>query len=112
MLTALTYREHGHGVAADRLELTYDARFLRRKTVVMASGARLLVNLAQTTSLDHGGRLVTEDGTEIEVVAAREALLKVTGEDLARLAWHIGNRHTPCQINGETLFVFNADGEG
>ncbi len=107
MLTALSYRDHGHEAAEDRVELTYDARFLRRKTVVMASGARLLVNLTQTTSLNHGGRLVTEDGAEIEVVAAREALLRVTGGDLVRLAWHIGNRHTPCQVERDHLLIQN-----
>ncbi|MEO0773754.1 MAG: urease accessory protein UreE [Pseudomonadota bacterium] len=107
MLTALTYRDHGHGAAVDRVELTYDARFLRRKTVVTMSGARLLVNLAQVTSLDHGGRLITEDGAEVEVLAATEALLRVTGDDLARLAWHIGNRHTPCQVGDGALFIQN-----
>ncbi|MEO0750443.1 MAG: urease accessory protein UreE [Pseudomonadota bacterium] len=105
MLTALTYRDHGHGAASDRVELSYDARFLRRKTVVLASGGRLLVNLAKTTSLDHGGRLVTTEGTEIEVIAAQETLLRVTGPDLARLAWHIGNRHTPCQVAEGGLFI-------
>ncbi|MEO0371570.1 MAG: urease accessory protein UreE [Pseudomonadota bacterium] len=105
MLTALAYRDHGHGAAADQVELSYDARFLRRKTVVMASGARLLVNLAQTTSLDHGGRLITQDCAEVEVVAATEALLRVTGADLARLAWHIGNRHTPCQVANDHLLI-------
>lgn len=107
MLTALSYRDHGHGAAADRVELSYDARFLRRKTVTLASGARLLINLPQTTSLDHGGRLVTAEATEIEVIAAREALLRVTGSDLARLAWHIGNRHTPCQIESGHLLIQN-----
>ncbi|MEM7599513.1 MAG: urease accessory protein UreE [Pseudomonadota bacterium] len=105
MRTALTYLDHGHGAAADVVELSYDARFLRRKTVVLRSGERLLINLAKTTSLDHGGRLVTEQGQEIEVVAAVEALLSVTGPDLARLAWHIGNRHTPCQIEAEHLLI-------
>ncbi|MEM6588299.1 MAG: urease accessory protein UreE [Pseudomonadota bacterium] len=108
MLTALSYRDHGHAEPADQVELTYDARFLRRKTVIMASGARLLVNLPQTTSLDDGGRLVTAGGAEIEVVAAQEALLCVTtGEGLARLAWHIGNRHTPCQVEGDHLLIQN-----
>lgn len=105
MLTALTYRDHGHGAASDRVELSYDARFLRRKTVVLASGGRLLINLAKTTSLDHGGRLVTTEGAEVEVIAAQEALLRVTGPDLARLAWHIGNRHTPCQVAEGCLFI-------
>lgn len=107
MLTALSYRDHGHGVADDQVRLTYDARFLRRKTIETVSGARLLINLPQVTSLDHGGRLVTQEGAEIEVIAAKEALLRVTGQELARLAWHIGNRHTPCQVEGDHLLIQN-----
>lgn len=109
MWTALEYRDHGHshghGVAQDCVELSYEARFLRRKTVMLGSGARLLINLPQTTSLDHGGRLITTDGAEIEVIAATETLLRVKGPDLARLAWHIGNRHTPCQIEADHLVI-------
>ena len=38
------------------------------------------------------------------MVAAEEALLEVRG-DLARLAWHIGNRHAPCQIEPDRLLI-------
>ena len=104
MLTAQTYRDHGHGPASDRLELTYEDRFLRRKVLDLASGGKLLVDLPQTISLDHGGRLVTTEGAEVEVSAAPEPLLEITG-DLTRLAWHIGNRHTPCQIEPDRLLI-------
>ena len=40
----------------------------------------------------------------IAVEAAPEPLLRITG-DLTRLAWHIGNRHTPCQIAGDHLLI-------
>ena len=46
-----------------------------------------------------------EDGRLIEVIAAKEDLLEVTGDDLPRLAWHIGNRHTPCQIEEGRLLI-------
>jgi urease accessory protein len=107
MLTALTYHDHGHGTADDAVHLSYDARFVRRKTVHLASGTKLLINLPKTTSLDHGGRLITTDGKEIEVVAACEDLLSVTGANLTQLAWHIGNRHTPCQIEDTRLLIQN-----
>jgi len=38
------------------------------------------------------------------VRAAPEDLLQVTG-DLPRLCWHLGNRHTPCQIETERLLI-------
>jgi urease accessory protein len=101
---ALAYRDHGHGDPAGELRLDYEARFLRRKVLTLTDGSRLLVDLAQTTSLDHGGVLVLENGAEIRVTAAPEPLLEVRG-DLPRLAWHIGNRHTPCQIAGDRLLI-------
>ncbi|MEM8775577.1 MAG: urease accessory protein UreE [Pseudomonadota bacterium] len=105
MLTAQIYKTIGITTANDSAELDYEGRFLRRKVVELGSGRQLLINLAQTTSLDHGGRLVTTNGLEIEVRAAPEALYKVTGPDPTRLAWHIGNRHTPCQIMGTHLLI-------
>lgn len=84
--------------------LSYDERFLRRKVINTAHDEKLLVNLAHTTSLDHGDAFELTDGRFIEVVAAEEPLLAITG-DLTQLAWHIGNRHTPCQIERTRLVI-------
>jgi urease accessory protein len=84
--------------------LTYDDRFLRRKVIKTTQDKALLVNLAHTTSLDHGDAFELADGRLIEVIAAQEPLLLITG-DLVRLAWHIGNRHTPCQIEEDHLLI-------
>jgi urease accessory protein len=105
MLTANAYHPHAHGTPADRLVLSYEDRFLRRKVLTTVSGAALLVDLPKTTSLDHGGVLVAADGTEIAVEAAREPLLAVTAPELPRIAWHVGNRHTPCQIEAARLLI-------
>ncbi|MDB6454505.1 urease accessory protein UreE [Falsirhodobacter sp. 20TX0035] len=88
---------------ADKVVLDYEARFLRRKRLVCASGRGVLVDLPETVSLDHGDALIAGD-TVIEVAAALEPVLVVTG-DLPRLAWHIGNRHTPCQIEHDRLVI-------
>lgn len=85
--------------------LDYDARFLRRKVLTCESGERLLVDLPNTTSLDHGGVLLLEGGGEVLVVAASEPLLEVTADHLPQIAWHIGNRHTPCQIEDTRLLI-------
>ena len=105
MLTARIYHPHPHTAPSDRLVLTYEDRFLRRKVLSTASGYRVLIDLPQTTSLDHGGALVTTEGQEIVVEAAHQALIEITGPDLIRLAWHIGNRHTPCQIENARLLI-------
>lgn len=84
--------------------LDYDARFLRRKRLQSDCGTAFLVDLAQTTSLDEGDVLVLSDGRGVMIRAAAEDLLEVRG-DLPRLAWHIGNRHTPCQIGTDHLLI-------
>jgi urease accessory protein len=90
--------------AADRLTLDYESRFLRRRRLVTDGGASVLVDLPETVSLNAGDELEASDGRLIEIVAAPEPLLRVTG-DLTRLAWHIGNRHTPCQIAHDHLLI-------
>lgn len=90
---------------ADLCALDYDSRFIRRKTLTTESGTCFLVNLAQTTSINDGDALELDTGALIEVRAAPEPLLKVMGTNLPQLAWHIGNRHTPCQIAGDHLLI-------
>jgi len=105
-MTCRSYHGHAHDPApVDRVVLDYEARFMRRKVLITEKGEKLLVDLPQTTSLDHQGVLLLEGGGEIEVVAAAEKLLQITGDDLVRLAWHVGNRHTPCQIEMDRLLI-------
>ena len=89
----------------DTVELNYDARFLRRKLLRTRLGQEVLVDLPKVTALADGDALETEVGL-IGVAAAAEPVLIVTG-DLTRLAWHIGNRHTPCQIEPFHLVIRN-----
>jgi urease accessory protein len=49
--------------------------------------------------------LQTDDGRLVEVRAADEPVVRVTGPNLARLAWHIGNRHTPCEVQADHLVI-------
>jgi urease accessory protein len=86
-------------------ELDYAARFIRRKRLTTRCGQPFLIDLPQTTSLNHGDTLDLSDGRMVQVVAADEALMRVTGPNLVRLAWHIGNRHTPCQIMPDHLLI-------
>lgn len=99
----ITHSHHGE----DRVVLSYDDRFLRRKVLTSAAGLRFLVDLEHTTSLNHGDAFALEDGRLIEVIPADEPLLEITGgaHDLTRLAWHIGNRHMPCQIEPGRILI-------
>ena len=84
--------------------LDYEGRMIRRRRIVTDAGRDVMVDLAETRSLDEGDRLVLDDGGRVVIVAADEACLAVTG-DLPRLAWHIGNRHAPCRIEADRLVI-------
>ncbi len=101
----LLRRGQWQGPAAAIAVLSYDERFLRRKRIACAGGATVLVDLAETVSLDAGDALQTDDGRLIQIDAAEEPVVRVTGPNLARLAWHIGNRHTPCQVGSDHLVI-------
>lgn len=103
---AQTLHRKGHWSGdADTVELDYDARFIRRKRLETATGQPFVVDLEKTTSLDHGDALALDDGRLVQILAAKEALFEITGPDLVRLAWHIGNRHTPCQLGTDRLLI-------
>lgn len=85
--------------------LDYEARFLRRKRLVTDDGWPFVVDLEQTTSLNHGEGLQLTDGRCVRIDAAAEPVIEVRGPSLPRLAWHIGNRHTPCQIMEDHLLI-------
>ena len=87
--------------------LTYDARFFRRKKLTTSEGWSFVADFEQTVSLNDGDVLELGDGRLVKVTAAPENLLAVTGVNLPRLAWHIGNRHTPCQIEATRLLIQN-----
>jgi urease accessory protein len=106
-LVAHAIRRGDAAGAFDRVVLDYEGRFLRRKRLVTEAGAALLVDLAETVSLEDGDALVLGDGRLVAVAARPEPLVEVAAQDggLARLAWHVGNRHTPAEIAGDRLYL-------
>jgi urease accessory protein len=96
------------GEAADRVILDYDDRHRRRIAMTGNNGISFLLDLPAPTELRSGDALLLEDGRLIEIVAAREPLLEIRCADpslLARIAWHLGNRHLPTQIMSGCLRV-------
>ncbi|MBL4808043.1 MAG: urease accessory protein UreE [Rhodobacteraceae bacterium] len=85
----------------DTITLAYDDRFRRRIALVSDNGLSFLLDLNQTTELSDGDVLCLTDGRNIRVVSAAEDLMEAVADDplhLTRTAWHIGNRHLPCEI--------------
>jgi urease accessory protein len=93
--------------AADRVTLDYEARFLRRRRLATDAGRELFVDLPETLSLADGDALETADGALVEVRAAPEPLLEIAAStaELIRLAWHVGNRHMPAQIEPHRILI-------
>ena len=106
MHIAQTIEHHLHeDTAQDSVTLDYEARFLRRKKLTSDGGEAFLVELAETRSVNEGEGFQLDDGRVIAVRAASEALLVVRHANLPRIAWHIGNRHTPCQICEDHILI-------
>ena len=96
------------GKAADCVVLDYDDRHRRRIAMTGNNGTAFLLDLPSPAELRGGDALLLEDGRLVEVVAAPEALLEIRCADakhLARIAWHIGNRHVAVQILNNALRV-------
>jgi len=88
--------------------LPHDERHLRRKRITLASGDAVMVDFPEAIHLHHGDRLRTEDGAEIEVIAAPEILTEIRAQNPAhhaQLCWHIGNRHLKAQIEPERILI-------
>jgi urease accessory protein len=96
------------GDAADSVVLGYDDRHRRRLAMTGTKGTGFLLDLPAATALRGGDALVLEDGRLIEVVALPEPLLEIRCADpqhLARLAWHLGNRHLPAQFMAKAVRI-------
>ncbi len=98
----------GTGETVDRVVLGYDERHRRRLRLATEGGLDVLLDLPEARHLRAGDRLVLEDGRRVLVEAASEELVELRVEEpraLARLAWHLGNRHTPAQILERALRI-------
>lgn len=91
---------------ADTIVLDYEGRHRRRVAMKATRGTEFLLDLPEAVALRGGDALVLEDGRLIEIVAAPEELAEVRCADprqLARVAYHVGNRHAPAEILANRL---------
>lgn len=92
----------------DSITLDHEGRHRRRIAMVGAGGTQFLLDLETAVAAKSGDAYKLEDGRLVEIVAAAEPLLEIKAESasrLAKLAWHIGNRHTPAEITGEAIYI-------
>jgi urease accessory protein len=96
------------GAAAGTVRLAFDARYRRRARLDVEGVGAVLLDLARPRVLQDGEALRLDDGRLIRIEAAAEPLLEVragTPALLMRLAWHIGNRHLPAQIEADRILI-------
>jgi urease accessory protein len=94
--------------AIDSVVLDADERHRRRITLAGECGTVFLLDLPQAIALRDGDGLVLDDGAIVRVTGKPEPLVEIAAaspHELARLAWHIGNRHTDLQVVGERLRI-------
>lgn len=101
--TAYSIIRNAPGPFDAEIALDYEGRLLRRRRLA-CEGGDFLVDLPEVTSLEDGDAFELSDGRLVAVRAAAEPVLVIRGH-LARLAWHIGNRHTPCRIEADRLVI-------
>ena len=92
----------------ESVTLDFDDRFRRRKVFRTDSGAEFLPDLPEAQVLRDGDALPLSDGSLVLVRAAPEPLLEIqaeTPEHLLRLAWHLGNRHLPADLQGGKILI-------
>src|SRR5690606_32768071 len=86
--------------------LRFDQRCRSRQRIVLDTGEPLALMLHRGTVLRNGDILVASDGQCLVVQAAIETVLRVsaaTPRQLARAAYHLGNRHTLVEIGPDYL---------
>jgi urease accessory protein len=94
--------------AVDEVVLDSDERHRRRIALTGVRGTAFLLDLPHATVLREGDGLVLDDGRIVRVVSRPEPLVEIaaaSAHQLARLAWHLGNRHTDVQIVGDRLRI-------
>ncbi len=91
----------GNAPATEQLVLDFEARTKSRLRTQLASGEEVGLFLPRGTILRGGDKLESKDGRVIEIVSAPEALLEArctSAFELARAAYHLGNRHVAVQV--------------
>lgn len=84
-----------------RAHLSFEARCKSRLLLKLENGEMAALVLERGRLLRNGDRVRIEDGREVEIIAAEEALMEGISTDplaIAKAAYHLGNRHVAVQL--------------
>ena len=97
---------------ASTLEIDWDARQKSRFEATDSLGRHLGIFLPRGTLVRGGDMLLAEDGSMVRVIAAPQAVLRITvcsvhgsAFDLLRAAYHLGNRLAPIELKPDHLKI-------
>ena len=85
----------------DSVMLAPDQRRLQTAHLTGVNGTPIGLMLPEPVILRMGDAFELDGGDLVEIVVEPEALTEIRGNDLthlARLAWHLGDRHVPIQV--------------
>ena len=121
MLQASRLIPQGKGLArvlikrAPTVQLDWDIRQKSRFDARLSDGRQIAVFLPRGTVVRGGDVLLTGDGELVQVLAAPQAVLRITAcpahpaadqaFDLMRAAYHLGNRHVPIELRPDHLKI-------
>jgi urease accessory protein len=118
MITVSKLLPQGQGLApvllkrASTVELDWDVRQKSRFAATDSLGRELGIFLPRGSVVRGGDVLVAEDGSLVRVIAAPQAVLRITAcaqhgspFDLTRAAYHLGNRHVPIELKPDHLKI-------
>ena len=107
-VTSFRRADSPDGTPFDIVVMDADERHIRRKRITLQHGDEVFVDFEKPVKLEHGDKLVLDDGRMAKVIAAQEDLMEIRVrniEHLMQLAWHIGNRHLPAQIEAARILI-------
>lgn len=90
----------------DSVVLSPDQRRVQSAHLTGVKGTRIGVMLPEPIMLRTGDAFELDDGSVVDIVIEAEPLIEARGRDLvhlAKLAWHLGDRHVPVQILANRL---------
>ena len=107
-VTSFRRADSPDGTPFDIVVMDADERHIRRKRITLQHGGEVFVDFEKPVKLEHGDKLVLDDGRMAQVIAAQEDLMEIRARNIAhlvQLAWHIGNRHLPAQIEAARILI-------
>lgn len=91
-----------------QLKLPFEARQKSRLKTKLASGEEVGLMLPRGEILRGGDLVTASDGRVIEVFAEEESVVHIeagSAQALAKVAYHLGNRHVPVQVGDGFLRI-------